>query len=280
VQKIMPSTLQQPMIETKEVAAVPVVPTTEATVVVMPADELKTNYEMKATSLRRAAVALLFFSVLCSRPCPSSMFAWLGVIAAFSVLCASPDKLLCRARFARFMSAFVAFFAGYRLVVLVLSINAGKPLELSETVNRHCIDMPADTFQWGLQMLEKHKHVREGISFLSRHMPNDTALLASAAVYSNASQPDVLADAEHENWLQATSCSKVAHFALCVAKMMMLGSALAHLLLLLSAAAVVKCACCLRCAAYKCGLLRCRWKCNKHACPSALVVTPASKELA
>lgn len=77
----------------------------------------------------------------------------------------------------------------------------------------------------------------------------------------------------------------VAHVATCAFKMMIVGSALAHLFLLLSAMAVVKHVCCLRCAAYKAGLLK--WNqcgaCTKHksALRQVVGVTQATaKELA
>jgi len=69
-----------------------------------------------------------FYSVqVCARPCPSSWYAWLAVAAAVAVLCSSGDKLLCRSRFARFLSAVVAIFAGHAFVSLVLSLRADEP---------------------------------------------------------------------------------------------------------------------------------------------------------
>merc|ERR1719164_40420 len=71
-------------------------------------------------------------------------------------------------------------------------------------------------------------------------------------------------------WSQPEACDKLAHVAARLSKMMMLGSALGHLLLLFSAVAVVKRACRLRCAAYRAGLLK--WSCKWSGC-----IPPASR---
>merc|ERR1719235_1512256 len=84
------------------------VPTAEATLA--PTTTSHDVLEGKATSLRRAATALLVFGMMCARPCPHSWGAWLAMIAAVSVLCASEKKILCRARFARLLSIFAAVF--------------------------------------------------------------------------------------------------------------------------------------------------------------------------
>merc|ERR1719502_2349384 len=96
-----------------------------ATAGVAATDEKIAKYDARATSLRRAATALLFFSIVSSRPWPSA--GWLGVVAAVSVLCASSQRIACRARIARALSAFVAIFACITLWHLTTSIHADKP---------------------------------------------------------------------------------------------------------------------------------------------------------
>jgi len=279
----------------------PPVPTAEATLVAATNVVLESTnatydvLESKATSLRRAATALLVFGMLCARPCPSSWGAWLAMVAGVTVLCASRGKLLCRSRFARFLSVFAAVFAGYTVVSIILSLRAGKPEEISDKVHSHCMGLPADTFTYMQHKIAEHKSFGKGLSFLSHHFADDKtstpALLdVSAEMSKNASSyPTMLVGAvEHEKWVsQPEACDMAARFVKCFAKMMMAGSALAHLLLFFSAVAVVKRACRLRCAAYRAGLLtwkcgaRCKSACNKRAEPVATVAPePAAKEMA
>merc|ERR1719240_1818779 len=164
-----------------------------------------------------------------------------------TVLCASNHKILCRARVARFFAAIVAIFAGIAFVKLVMSINAGSPQHFGDKVRGQCLTMPADTFKWGQQMIVEHKCMQKGLAFLSHHhfLSNDTMLLPPSldtVAQGDASHPAVL-DSAAQSWSQPEACNKVAHIVSRVAKMMMTGSALMHLLLL-SAVAVVKCACC------------------------------------
>merc|ERR1719231_1467462 len=126
----------------------------------MPTPVMPEHIESKATSLRRAATALLCFGMICARPCPSSWGAWLAIVAAITVLCSSTGKLVkCRSRFARFLSVFVAIFAGYAFVSLVLSLRAGTPLQISAKVHEQCIEMPAETFAWAKHMVVEHEHL-------------------------------------------------------------------------------------------------------------------------
>merc|ERR1719263_2292197 len=126
------------------------------------------KYDARATSLRRAATALLFFSIVSSRPWPSA--GWLGGVAAVSVLCASSQRILCRARVARFLSALVAIFACITLVHLGMSIRADKPLRIGQEVGSKCASMPADTFEWARDTISEHKCARKAIAFVTRHM--------------------------------------------------------------------------------------------------------------
>lgn len=279
--------LKTPVLERPTAEATLVEPTkatlvapTEATLVApTEANDVMTmqdTLDAKATSLRRAATALLLFSIICARPCPSSWGAWLGMIAAISVLCASGKKLLCRSRSARFLSFFVAIFAGYTVVSLIISYRAGMPKQMSEKfVLESCMEMPADTFVWARSKLVEHHGFRKGLSFLSCHMDEDIAVLVS-----NASSHLVGAT---DPATQPEACDKLAHTATCFAKMTMIASALAHLALVFAAVAVVKRACCLRFAAYRAGLLT--WKCCKGKCArteKANVTPPptAAKEMA
>lgn len=278
--------MQTPML--KQADASPVVTTAEAHIVKSAHDVL----EVKATSLRRAATALLFFGMMCARPCPSSWGAWLAIVGACAVLCSSGPKLLCRSRVARFTAFFTAIFAAITIFSLVQSFRAGMPLHVSATVHEHCDHMPKETFVWAKAMLVEHPKLSRGLSFLSRHMPmNDTTTptLHLLSPETNASLPAVLVGSvAPEQWSQPEACDKISHIVLCFAKMYMIGNLLAHLLLLLAAASVVKRVCRLRCAAFRAGLLQ--WKCCKARCkraePSvvqAVTTTPAptaGKEMA
>merc|ERR1719198_225368 len=107
--------------------------------------------------------------------------------------------------------------------------------------------MPSDTFAWAKTIKCAHK----GLAFFSRHMSKSDEVGRSNAT----DLANLTASAEHE-WSQPEACELASHVATRSVKMMMVGSTLAHLLLFLSAVAVVKRACCLRCAAYKAGLLK------------------------
>merc|ERR550514_468364 len=216
-------------------------------------------------------MALLFFSALCARPWPS--ITWLGVLAAFSVLCAAPHKLLCRTRFTRFLSAVVAIFATNSIIRLV-AFKADTPLRAGEWTRDACVKMPTDTFEYGHTILAEHECTRKALAFLSRHMTDTPTLalmekagtntsLATLGGNSNASLATLRP--EHE-WSQAEACGMAAHLVTRVTTMMMIGSGLLHLLLFVSAVAVVKRACRLRFAAHKCGLLK--WNKCAFACKS------------
>lgn len=264
------SMMRQPMIEQD------MPPIADAVVVANLPNDKTSAFEEKASALRRAATALLLFSVLCMRPCPlSSVFSWLGVIAAISVLCATPKKLLCRARVARFLAAIVAIFAVCQLVGVTSSITS-MPLRISETVDEQCVKAPAETFEWGQQMISERKHLRGAAAFLMRHLTNGTVPHATLASTTDANATLV----DIEAWSQPEACHQIALLVKNLAKATLFGSALAHLLLLLSALAVVKRACRLRCAGYRLGLLT--WKrCGcKHTSKPALVEATATKELA
>lgn len=246
------------------------------------------KYDAKATSLRRACTALLFFSVLCARPWPSA--GWLGLVASASVLCAASNRLLCRARVTRFLSALVAIFAGITFVTLMLSAHADKPQRIGDAFAGHCASMPVDTFQWA----SRSEFAQKGLAFLSRRMPSISMQRKDASVVAISNTTDVVAlsnttslaslvGTAAPSWSQPEACDLVSKVATCVAKMMMIGSALAHLFLFLSAAVVVKRACCLRCVAYKSGLLKLN-KCGackcKYTSKPAAAIMPVAKELA
>jgi len=269
----------QPMLESKEdVETTIAVPTAEAVVVSSSSsDAMKAKYETKATALRRAATALLIFSIMCSRPWPS--IGWLGSFAAIPVLCASSTKLLCRARCARFLSAILAILAGYKIMTVAMSIRTGMPQRVADEVHNVCVTMPAETFQWGQAMVNEHHCARKAVSFLAHHASTDTpAVLVTAdtlAIDSNATHL-----VGTEQWSQAAACATAARIVKFSAKMMAIGSVVAHLLLFLAAIAVVKRACCLRCMAYRCGLLD--WKgCRGCKCKNdkPMAVMPGPKDL-
>jgi len=276
----------QPMLETKQQKEVPVAHIVVATDYLTTSDEKMATYEARATSLRRAATALLFFSIVSSRPWPSA--GWLGAVAAFSVLCASSQRLLCRARLARLLSALVIFFAGITLVHLATSIHADKPHHIGDLIGSKCASMPADTFGWVRDTIisEHSECARKAVAFVSLHMASmdDDNKVAALSTVSNATDLATLVGTV-PSWSQHVACNMVAHVVMRAVKMMMIGSALAHLFLLLSAMAVVKRACCLRCAAYKAGLLK--WNkcgaCTKYRTtfePPAGATPTAAKELA
>jgi len=226
-----------------------------------------------------------FYSVqVCARPCPSSWYAWLAVAAAVAVLCSSGDKLLCRSRFARFLSAVVAIFAGHAFVSLVLSLRADEPVQIAAKVEGYCLEMPADTFTWARQAIE-HRQLQKGLSFLSSQMPIDTSASFHLAAI-NASHPVVVpvGAVETKQWSQPEACDSIAYFVACMVKIGLTGSALVHLFLFFAAIAVFKRACRLRCAAYRTGLLK--WNCSgrcKSACQRAAPAPPhepATKEMA
>jgi len=269
----------------------------EATVVIPDANEDKIKKcDARTTSLRRACTALLFFSVLCSRPWPSA--GWLGMLASVSVLCAAPNSLLCRARVARFLAGLTVIFAGITLVHLIVAIHAGEPQQIGEEISAQCVGMPADTFEWARAIISKHECTRKGLTFLSRHMsisaePQEDAdgmALLNATdpaplrmALPNATDLSTIVSTELE-WSQQEACVMISRIATCVIKMMMVGSALAHLFLFLSAAAVVKRACCLRLVAYQCGLPKMN-KCGARKCkyaskPADAATSLNNKELA
>jgi len=275
------------MLSTQDAVPPPIapVPTAEATLITSAHDAL----EAKATSLRRAATALLFFGMICARPCPSAWGAWLAIMSGIAVLCSSGPKLLCRTRFSRFLAVFTAIFAGITLVSLIQSYRAGVPLQIAAKFHEQCDHMPSQTFEWTKTMVVEHKPILKGLSFISS--PYVTGWSYGGSEYTDpdvntTSLPAVKFGAvEPEKWSQSEVCYKLSHFVACFAKMMTVGYAFAHLFLLLSAVAVVKRACRLRFAAYRAGLLK--WKCCKSACKRAesvqAIVTPTpttAKEMA
>merc|ERR1711998_661814 len=159
------------MLETKEPP--PIVPA-EVVPVTVPTDAQTAEYELKATKLRRAATALLFMSVVCSRPWPS--VGWAGLVSAVAILCASPNTILCRARVGRFFSAITMILAGVAFVTTVISIRSGAPQHMSDQVHNACNDMPADTFSWGQKIVNEHPCLHKAVAMISRHVSNDTAV--------------------------------------------------------------------------------------------------------
>lgn len=268
----------QPMLEPSKdvetpVAAAVVIPT------VVTSDEKMVKFEAAKDSLRCACTALLMLAMVCSRPWPNA--GWLGVFAAVAVLCASTHKLLWRARVARFCSAVVAVFAGIAFIALVTSIN-DMPQHVSDKVHTLCNSMPADTFEWGHTLLNEHHCARKGLAWVSSAMPHHAVAVVDkhkeAMLVAKKANSTSLVGAE-QHWSQERTCDMSAHVAHHVVKMMMIAESLAHLLLFLAAVLVVKRACRLRCAAYKCGLLT--WKkCGGCQCKATAATPPAAKELA
>lgn len=152
---------------------------------------------------------------------------------------------------------------------------------IGDEISAQCTSMPEDTFEWASAIVYKHECAQKGLEFLSRHMSSIAVQHKDAdVVLANATDLASLVGTAVKttpSWSQPEACNMVAHVATCVAKMMMIGSALAHLFLFLSAAAVVKRACCLRCFAFKCGLLRLS-KCGackgKYVCKPEAVMMP------
>merc|ERR1712054_239827 len=259
----------QPMLDDKEME-VPV-----ARAIVLEGEQMS-KYDAKAASLRRACAALLLFSILSSHPWPSA--GWIGIVAGLLVLCSTSEKLLCRARAARFLSAVVAIFASIAIVTIVTSIYANKPQRIGAAISSHCVSMPADTFQWMRTIVSEHECAQKGLAFLSRHVQHKDD---DRVALSNATELAMLVGTAPA-WSQPEACDKIARVSACVVKMMMVGSVITHLFLLLSAAAVIKRACCLRCFACKCGLLKLSncgaGKCQYASKPTATVI-PMAKEL-
>jgi len=218
--------------------------------------------DAKAKSFRFACTALLVLSILCSRPWPS--IGWVGFIAALAVLAASDTKsLLCRARLTRVLSCIVAIISGVSFVYLLMLVNSGKPQAFSDEVHHQCVKMPADTFEWAEHLVDEHSCVRKCLAFVARHLPRSSTDL-TAMKTDNAT----------ETWSQPETCDEIAQVVARSVTAMMIGSAVAHLLLMMTAIVVVMRACRLRCAAYKAGVLKRRCAC-KAACKPAGVVTKA-----
>jgi len=140
--------------------------------------------------------------------------------------------------------------------------------------------MPKETFEWArANLIPEHECARKAIAFVSHHMAStdDDMHKVALSTVSNATDLATLVGTE-PSWSQPVVCDMVAHIATRTVKMMVVGSIIAHLFLLLSAMAVVKRVCCLRCTAYKAGLLK--WNkcgaCSKYkaAFEPAAGVTP------
>merc|ERR1719198_904174 len=142
------------------------------------------------------------------------------MIATLAVFSASNGKasLLCRTRLARFLAFVVALIAGYSVVMLAMSIHAGKPQAFGDAVHDNCLKMPADTFEWGHQIISSHKCVSKGLAFFSRHMPKDET---NASIVTNTSLVD---EQEKEAWSQAVVCNQVSYVVTRFGKMAMFGS--------------------------------------------------------
>jgi len=151
--------------------------------------------------------------------------------------------------------------------------------------------MPADTFAYVQHKIVQHESLTKGLSLLVRHMGTSDDTTSSPALLlapQNASslQPLLVGSVDPGTWTQSEACNQLSRFVTCFVKMMMIGSTLAHLCLLLSAVAVVKRACRLRCAAYRAGLLkwqcgaRCMSKCSRAAPVDVVTPPPAAKEMA
>jgi len=157
--------------------------------------------------------------------------------------------------------------------------------------------VPGETFTWGQHLVATHlaakSHHCKGMAYMTRHL----------LLTTNASSPtlDDASNASHaayaiEQWSQAETCAKAAYLVQRASKAFLIGYLITHLLLLLSALAVFKRACRLRCAAARLGLLQCaikkcaakrffnRWKSGGTATittpGSAEGSSPATKELA
>jgi len=278
--------LHTPIRQAKEGVVPSGVPTAEAKLITTASAEPNLiMLDRNTSSLRCAATALLVFSLFCVRPCPSSWAALLGVLAAVLVLCSTSRKVLCRSRFARFLSFVVLIFAGYRVISLTVSYRAGMPLHVSEKVHEQCIEIPTDTFAWAHKQLMEHNGLRK-ISILSRHMHDGISTAPAFLVSTENASAQLVAADDPTTWSQPEMCSTIAHVATSFAKLTIVISAITHFFLLLAAAAVIKRTCRLRCAAYRAGLLtwkcgdRCKSKCVRTEPDASVKLPAAAKEMA
>merc|ERR1719231_1282586 len=221
--------LQTPMLIKEAVA-------TEATIVA-PTMTKTDVLEPRATSLRRAATALLFFGMLCARPCPmSSWGAWLAIVGSVAVLCASQKTILCRARVGRFL----AFFAAYSVFTLVASFRGGMPLQIADKFHQQCMEVPEETFAYVQHKIVEQAFLNKGLTVYARHISDETTSPPTLQIVpevnaSSSSPPTMLVGAlEPKDWTQPVACDTIARFVKGSAKTMIIGSTLAHLLLFLS----------------------------------------------
>jgi len=115
-------------------------------------------------SLRRAATALLIFSILGLR----HLSGWLGLFAACTVLCSATSTLRARTCRVRVAASFAAGFAIVGFAACIACVVAGMPQHLSREIQKECYSMPADTFEWGKQAIanfdagmDKSAHLNE-----------------------------------------------------------------------------------------------------------------------
>lgn len=108
------------------------------------------DLDAEATSLRRAATALLIFSIFSMK----HLQGWLGLIAAISVLCASTGSI--RTRRTKICSGFAAGLAIVTFVACIAAVVAGLPQALSREIRSECVKVPAETFEWGSQAIAAH----------------------------------------------------------------------------------------------------------------------------
>jgi len=103
----------------------------------------------KQSSLRRAATALLIFSMIGIH----HMSGLLGLFAACTVLCSSTTMLGRRTCRVKAAALFAAGFAFVTFSVAMACVIAGAPHHISRAIEKECQSMPADTFEWGKQAI-------------------------------------------------------------------------------------------------------------------------------
>jgi len=168
--------------------------------------------EASHTSLRRAATAMLLFSIVNLK----HMEGWLGLVVAITVLCSSSPDLVDKARRVKCLSFVVSVLALAASFMYLCMVGAGFPAALGNEVQLRCSTIPAADFEVVYTMAESY------------HSMTHRALEAVAMVIS----PE-----------QEYACNMLAH---CITKMgsalLLLGSFLSFGLFM-SAMAVAKRAC-------------------------------------
>lgn len=126
--------------------------------------------DLQLSSLRRAATALLIFSILSLR----DVSGWLGLFAACTTLCSTASALSRRTCRVKMASSFAAGFAIVGFAACIACVIAGAPQHLSREMQKECYSMPQDTFAWGKQAIGSFEHMDN--DHLNREEANQAAI--------------------------------------------------------------------------------------------------------